>query len=83
MALLSDENGLSIAKTGRTTELDLDSNAITSVSAASFSSSEENWNDLGIRDQIIADLTSIERREPSHFAITDFVNLISSEDAPI
>ncbi|MHA1522601.1 MAG: hypothetical protein ACTSRK_20730 [Promethearchaeota archaeon] len=54
MALLSDENGLSIAKTGRKTELDLDSNAITSVSSASFSSSEENWNDMGIRDQIIA-----------------------------
>ncbi len=54
MALLSDENGLSIAKTGRNTELNLDSNAITSISSASFSSSEENWNDLGIRDQIIA-----------------------------
>jgi len=54
MALLSDENGLSIAKTGRQTDLQLDSNAITSVSSAAFSSSEENWNDLGIRDQIIA-----------------------------
>ncbi len=54
MALLSDENGLSIAKTGRKTDLQLDTNAITSVSSAAFSSSEENWNDLGIRDQIIA-----------------------------
>ena len=54
MALLSDENGLSIAKTGRNTDLKLDSNAITSISSAAFSSSEENWNDLGIRDQIIA-----------------------------
>ncbi|MHA1584687.1 MAG: hypothetical protein ACTSVU_05695 [Promethearchaeota archaeon] len=54
MALLSDENGLSIAKTGRNTELDLNSNAITSVSAAAFSASEENWADLGIKDQIIA-----------------------------
>ncbi|MCF2138990.1 MAG: hypothetical protein K9W44_02915 [Candidatus Lokiarchaeota archaeon] len=54
MALLSDENGLSIAKTGRSTDLILDSNAITSVSSAAFSSSEENWTDLGIQDQIIA-----------------------------
>jgi hypothetical protein len=54
MALLSDENGLSIAKTGRAYEIELDSNAITSVSSAAFSSSEENWNDMGIRDQIIA-----------------------------
>jgi hypothetical protein len=54
MALLSDENGLSIAKTGRSSEQEFDSNAITSVSSAAFSSSEENWNDLGIREQIIA-----------------------------
>lgn len=54
MALLSDENGLSIAKTGRNTDLKLDSNAITSISSASFSSSEENWIDLGIQSQIIA-----------------------------
>ena len=54
MALLSDENGLSIAKTGRNTDLNLDSNAITSVSSAAFSSSEENWGDLGIQRQIIA-----------------------------
>jgi len=54
MALLSDENGLSIAKTGRNTDLNLDSNAITSVSSAAFSSSEENWVDLGIQKQIIA-----------------------------
>ena len=36
MALLSDENGLSIAKTGRNTAIDLDSNVITSVSSAAF-----------------------------------------------
>jgi hypothetical protein len=54
MALLSDENGLSIAKTGRSSDIVLDSNAITSVSSAAFSSSEENWSDLGIKDQIIA-----------------------------
>lgn len=54
MALLSDENGLSIAKTGRSSDYNLDSSAITSVSSAAFSASEENWNDLGIQDQIIA-----------------------------
>lgn len=54
LVLLSDESGLSIARIGRTTDLDLDSNAITSVSAAAFSSSEENWVDLNIKDQIIA-----------------------------
>ena len=54
MALLADENGLSIAKTGRSSNLNLDSNAITSVSSAAFSASEENWADLGIQDQIIA-----------------------------
>ena len=54
MALLSDENGLSIAKTGRSSDYNLDGSAITSVSSAAFSASEENWNDLGIQDQIIA-----------------------------
>jgi len=52
--LLSDESGLSIAKIGRNVELNLDPNAITSVSAAAFSSSEETWTDLNIKDQIIA-----------------------------
>ncbi|MHA1870803.1 MAG: hypothetical protein ACTSU2_02710 [Promethearchaeota archaeon] len=54
LVLLSDENGLSIAKIGRSTDIKLDPKAITSVSAAAFSSSEENWNDLNIKDQIIA-----------------------------
>lgn len=54
LVLLSDESGLSIARIGRSSELELDPNAITSVSAAAFSSSEENWGDLNIRDQIIA-----------------------------
>ncbi|MBD3352307.1 MAG: hypothetical protein GF364_12540 [Candidatus Lokiarchaeota archaeon] len=54
LVLLSDESGLSIARIGRSTDLDLDPNAITSVSAAAFSSSEETWVDLNIRDQIIA-----------------------------
>ncbi|MCP4761475.1 MAG: hypothetical protein GY870_06815 [archaeon] len=54
LVLLSDENGLSIARIGRSTDLKLDPNAITSVSAAAFSASEENWADLKILDQIIA-----------------------------
>ena len=54
LAILSDKNGLSIAKTGRPTDFELNINAITSVASAAFSSSEENWNDLGILDQIIA-----------------------------
>ena len=54
MILLSDQDGLSIAKIGRGSEFDLDASAITSVASAAFSASEENWNDLNIRDQIIA-----------------------------
>jgi len=54
LVLLSDESGLSIARIGRSTELNLDPNTITSVSAAAFSASEENWADLNIKDQIIA-----------------------------
>ncbi|GAB4305465.1 MAG: hypothetical protein Kow0069_01280 [Promethearchaeota archaeon] len=54
MVVLSDENGLSIAKVARSADVPLDPAAITSVSAAAYSSSEENWTDLGIREQIIA-----------------------------
>ena len=54
MILLSDQDGLSIAKISRGPEYDLDASAITSVASAAFSSSEENWNDLNIREQIIA-----------------------------
>jgi hypothetical protein len=53
MVLLSDESGLSIARIGRSTEIELDSNTITSVSAAAFSSSDENWADLKMENQII------------------------------
>ena len=42
MVLLSDESGLSIARIGRSTQIELDPNIITSVSAAAFSSSDEN-----------------------------------------
>lgn len=54
LVLLSDENGLSIARIGRSSDLNLDPNAITSISAAAFSAAEENWIDLSIQDQIIA-----------------------------
>ncbi len=53
MVLLSDESGLSIARIGRSTQIELDPNTITSVSAAAFSSSDENWNDLKMENQII------------------------------
>ena len=53
MVLLSDESGLSIARIGRSTQIELDPNIITSVSAAAFSSSDENWNDLKMENQII------------------------------
>ncbi len=53
MVLLSDESGLSIARVGRSSEFDLDPNIITSVSAAAFSSSDENWSDLKMENQII------------------------------
>ncbi len=54
LVLLSDESGLSIAKIGRSSEMKLDASEVTSVSAAAFSASEENWNDLGIKNQIVA-----------------------------
>ena len=54
LVLLSDENGLSIARIGRSSDLNLDPNAITSISAAAFSAAEENWIDLSIQNQIIA-----------------------------
>jgi len=53
MVLLSDESGLSIARIGRSSTLELDPNTITSVSAAAFSSSDENWADLQMENQII------------------------------
>ena len=54
LVLLSDESGLSIAKIGRSSEFKLDASFVTSVSAAAFSASEENWEDLGIKNQIVA-----------------------------
>jgi len=54
LVLLSDDSGLSIAKIGRSSDIKLDASEVTSVSAAAFSASEENWNDLGIKNQIVA-----------------------------
>ena len=54
LVLLCDQNGLSIAKIGRKSEVDLDPNQITSLASAAFSASEENWEDLDIKDQVIS-----------------------------
>ena len=54
LVLLCDQNGLSIAKIGRKSEVDLNPNQITSLASAAFSASEENWNDLNIKDQVIS-----------------------------
>ncbi|MHA1683406.1 MAG: hypothetical protein ACTSUE_20880 [Promethearchaeota archaeon] len=51
--LLADENGLSIAKVSRSSEIDIDPNALNSVSAATYNFSEEIWRDLGILHQRI------------------------------
>ncbi|MBD3342725.1 MAG: hypothetical protein GF353_26750 [Candidatus Lokiarchaeota archaeon] len=52
LVTLCDYNGLSIAKIGRKTDLDLNPNQITSLSSAAFSASAENWEDLQIKDQV-------------------------------
>ena len=54
LVLLCDKNGLSIAKIGRKSEIDLNPNQITSLASAAFSASEENWIDLNIKDQVIS-----------------------------
>jgi len=54
LVLLCDQNGLSIAKIGRKSDIDIDSNQITSLAAAAFSASAENWDDLHIADQVIS-----------------------------
>ncbi|MFO8019493.1 MAG: hypothetical protein R6U96_12775 [Promethearchaeia archaeon] len=54
LVLLCDQNGLSVAKIGRKTEIELKPNQITSLAAAAFSASEENWEDLEITEQIIS-----------------------------
>ena len=54
LVLLCDQNGLSIAKIGRKSEIDLNPNQITSLASAAFTASEENWEDLNIKDQAIS-----------------------------
>ena len=54
LVLLCDQNGLSIAKIGRKSDIDLNPNQITSLASAAFMASEENWEDLNIKDQVIS-----------------------------
>jgi hypothetical protein len=54
LVLLCDQNGLSIAKIGRKSNIDLNPNQITSLASAAFTASEENWEDLNIKDQVIS-----------------------------
>ena len=54
LVILCDQNGLSIAKIGRKSDIEINPNQITSLAAAAFSASEENWDDLNIKDQVIS-----------------------------
>ncbi|MFX1340079.1 MAG: hypothetical protein ACFFDK_15820 [Promethearchaeota archaeon] len=54
LVLLCDQNGLSIAKIGRKSDIDIDPNQITSLASAAFSASAEMWDDLQIADQVIS-----------------------------
>ena len=54
LVVLCDQNGFSIAKIGRKSDIDLNPNQITSLASAAFSVSEENWEDLNIKDQVIS-----------------------------
>jgi len=54
LVVLCDLNGLSISKIGRKSDIDLNPNQITSLASAAFSASEENWEDLEIKDQVIS-----------------------------
>ncbi|MFX0024498.1 MAG: hypothetical protein ACFE9S_19445 [Candidatus Hermodarchaeota archaeon] len=54
LVVLCDQNGLSIAKIGRKSDVELNPNQITSLASAAFSASEENWEDLNIKDQVIS-----------------------------
>jgi hypothetical protein len=54
LVILCDLNGLSIAKIGRKSDIEIDPNHITSLASAAFSASEENWNDLYIPNQVIS-----------------------------
>jgi hypothetical protein len=54
LVVLCDLDGLSIAKIARKSEIDINPNQITSLASAAFSVSEENWEDLEIKDQVIS-----------------------------
>ncbi|MFX1380592.1 MAG: hypothetical protein ACFFA4_16025 [Promethearchaeota archaeon] len=54
LVVLCDQNGLSIAKIGRKSDIELNPNQITSLASAAFTASEENWEDLNIKDQVIS-----------------------------
>ncbi len=54
LIVLCDQNGLSIAKIGRKSDIELNPNQITSLASAAFSASEENWEDLNIKHQVIS-----------------------------
>jgi hypothetical protein len=54
LVVLCDQDGLSIAKIGRKSDIELNPNQITSLASAAFSASEENWEDLNIKDQVIS-----------------------------
>ena len=53
LVVLCDLNGLSIAKIGRKSDIEIDESQITSIASVTFSASEENWSDLNIKEQII------------------------------
>ncbi|TFF93642.1 MAG: hypothetical protein EU543_03145 [Promethearchaeota archaeon] len=54
LVILCDLDGLSIAKIGRKSNIQINPNQITSLASAAFSVSEENWDDLDIKDQVIS-----------------------------
>lgn len=54
LVILCDLNGLSIAKIGRKSDIEINPNQITSLASAAFSATEENWEDLEIKDQVIS-----------------------------
>ncbi|MFX0009204.1 MAG: hypothetical protein ACFE9R_02720 [Candidatus Hermodarchaeota archaeon] len=54
LVTLCDLNGLSIAKIGRKSEIDINPNQITSLASAAFSASQESWEDLNIKDQVVS-----------------------------
>ena len=54
LVVLCDLNGLSIAKIGRKSDIEINPNRITSLASAAFSASEESWEDMNIKDQVIS-----------------------------